>query len=144
MAETKGVDGVVKIAATGGSVANLAHVTAFTLEETTETLDVTSMGDSHRQILSTFKAFNGTIDGYWDSAQTDLGHDADTDPTIQAGTTIDFELYPAGDSGADAIYYSGSGIVTSISRSASFDGAVEFSLAFDGTGNLTYAAEDDS
>lgn len=136
MSETKGVDGVVKVATSGGSVAAVAHVTAFTLEETTETLDVTSMGDTSRQILTTFKAFSGSIDCFWDPAQSDFGHSADTDPAIQAGTTIDFELYPAGET--TAAYYAGSAIVTSISRSSSFDGAVEMSIAFEGTGDLTY------
>jgi predicted secreted protein len=134
MAETKGVDGIVKIAATGSTVATLLHVTAFTLEETTETLDVTTMGDDYRQILSTFKSFTISVDGYWDPSETGLGHGAAA-PTVQAGTTIDFELYPAGTSG---IFYSGSAIVTSISRSGSFDGAVEFSLSADGTGDLAY------
>lgn len=135
MAETKGVDGIVKVAATGQTVATILHVTAFSLEETTETLDVTSMGDSSRQILTTFKAFSGSIDCFWDPAEASFGHDAVADPAVQAGTTIDFELYPAGTSGA---YYSGSAIVTSISRSASFDGAVEMSIAFEGTGDLAY------
>jgi hypothetical protein len=76
-----------------------------------------------------------------------LGHDADTTsspgdvvgttPDVKAGDTIDFELYPAG---TGSSYYSGSAIVTSISRSASFDGAVEYSIAFEGTGDMTYAA----
>lgn len=140
MAETKGVDGVVKVASNGGTVATMAHVTAFSLEETTETLDVTSMGDTSREILTTFKAFSGSIDCYWDMTpgvgySDELAHGADTDPTIQAGTTIQFELYPAGATGS---YYAGSAIVTSISRSASFDGAVEMSIAFEGTGDLTY------
>jgi len=136
MAETKGVDGVVKIAATGSAVAAVLHVTAFNLEETTETLDVTSMGDSSREILTTFKAFSGSIDCYWDASESNLGHGA-ADPVVQAGTKIDFELYPEG-TAADAAYYSGSAIVTSISRSASFDGAVEMSIAFEGTGDLVY------
>ena len=137
MAEQKGVDGIVKIAATGGTTSAVLHVTAFSLEETTETLDVTSMGDTSREILTTFKAFSGSIDCYWDAAEANLGHDAVADPAVQAGTTIDFELYPAGATGA---YYTGSAIVTSISRSASFDGAVEMSIAFEGTGDLQYDA----
>jgi predicted secreted protein len=92
------------------------------------------MGDDYRQILSTFKSFTISVDGYWDPSETGLGHGAAA-PTVQAGTTIDFELYPAGTSG---IFYSGSAIVTSISRSGSFDGAVEFSLSADGTGDLAY------
>lgn len=135
MAETKGVDGVVKIAATGSTPAAVLHVTAFSLEETTETLDVTSMGDTSREILTTFKAFSGSIDCFWDADSPALGHDSVAEPAVQAGTKIDFELYPAGTGGA---YYTGSAIVTSISRSASFDGAVEMSVSFEGTGDLAY------
>ena len=40
----------------------------------------------------------------------------------------------------DNAYYAGDAIVTSIARSASFDGAVEYSISFDGTGDLTYNA----
>jgi predicted secreted protein len=131
MAETKGVDGVVKFGAN-----TVAHVTAFSLEETTETLDVTSMGDTSREILTTFKAFSGSVDCYWDASDLSFGHAANTDPSVQAGSTITFEFYPAGTT--DGTYYSGSAIVTSISRSASFDGAVEMSIAFEGTGDLAY------
>lgn len=151
MAEIKGVNGVVKVAPNGGSKVALLHVTAFTLEETSETIDVTTMGDASRAILSTFRGFSGSCDGYWDSNDTNLGHDADsaatgadsatdavgTSPAVKAGDTIDFEVYPAGAGGS---YYSGDAIVTSISRSASFDGAVEYSIAFEGTGDLAYSA----
>ena len=143
---TKGVDGVVKIAPTGGTVVALLNVTSFTLEETTETLDVTNMGSSNnaREILATFQSFSGTVDGYWSANDTNIGHDddddsevgdnVDTTPAVRAGAKIDFELYPTGSD----VYYSGSAIVTSVSRSASYDGAVEYSLAFDGTGPLLY------
>ena len=154
MSEIKGVNGVVKVGPTGGTVYALLHVTSFNLEETSETIDVTTMGDTSRSILSTFRGFTGTVDGYWDDNDVNLGHDADSADTtvpdsadgadvvgttsrIRVGDTIDFELYPAGTGGS---YYSGSAILTSVSRSASFDGAVEYSIAFDGTGDLTYAA----
>lgn len=153
MSEIKGVNGVVKVAPNGGNAYALLHVTAFTLEETSETIDVTTMGDASRAILSTFRGFSGSVDGYWDDNDVNLGHDADAadstvpdsadgrdvvaaSPRVKAGDRIDFEVYPAG-SGS---YYKGDAIVTSISRSASFDGAVEYSIAFEGTGDLTYAA----
>ena len=153
MAETKGVSGVVKIGPNGSTKTAMLHVTAFSLEETSETIDVTAMTDPAREIISSFRGFTGTVDGYWDQNDTNIGHDSDaastgsdsaTDavgvaPLIKAGDRIDFELYPAG-LGANSAYYSGDAIVTSISRSASFDGAVEYSIAFDGTGDLTYAA----
>ena len=132
MSEQKGIDGVVKV----GSDAIL-NVTSFTLEETTETIDVTSMGDGNRVVLPTFVGFSGSIDGYWDADDALLNHTGVVEPVIRAGETITFELYPEG-TASTALYYSGSAIVASVTRSASFDGAVEYSIAFEGTGNLTY------
>ena len=140
MAEHRRLDGVVKLAATGGTVAEILNVTSFSLEEQTETIDVTSMSStgSSREILATFLSFTGSIDGYWDKTDTQLNQDTDgVAPDIRAGETIDFELYPEGE-GSGVLYYSGSAIVTSVSRNASYDGAVEYSIAFDGTGPLTY------
>ena len=153
MAETKGVSGVVKIAPNGGSKVAMLHVTAFSLDETSETIDVTAFGDASRSVISSFRGFTGTVDGYWDQNDQNIGHDSDaigagadtgtdvvgTSPAVKAGDRIDFELYPAGTATGNA-YYSGDAIVTSISRSASFDGAVEYSISFDGTGDLSYNA----
>jgi hypothetical protein len=153
MSETKGVSGVVKIGPNGGTKTAMLHVTAFSLDETSETIDVTAMTDTSRSIISSFRGFTGTVDGYWDQNDTNLGHDSDAvgagadssddkvavAPAVKAGDRIDFELYPAG-LGANSAYYSGDAIVTSIARSASFDGAVEYSISFDGTGDLAYAA----
>jgi predicted secreted protein len=147
MAEQKGIDGIVKIDAKNGTPAAVLNVTAFTLEETTETIDVTSMGDGNRVILPTFTGFSGSVDGYWDTADAKLNHTDSVEPVIRAGITIDFEFWPEGndnsaETGGDRLYYEGSAIVTSVSRSSSFDGAVEYSIAFDGTGDLTYAKLD--
>jgi len=153
MSETKGVSGVVKIGPNGGTKTAMLHVTAFSLDETSETIDVTAFGDASRSVISSFRGFTGTVDGYWDQNDTNLGHDSDaigaggdsgtdlvgTTPAVKAGDRIDFELYPAG-TGANSAYYSGDAIVTSIARSASFDGAVEYSISFDGTGDLSYSA----
>lgn len=132
MAEQKGIDGIVKVA--GGQLLN---VTSFSLEETTETIDVTSMGDQNRVVLPTFVGFSGSFDGYWDQTDAALGHTAIAEPVIRAGETISFEFYPAGEA-AGNMYYSGNAIVASVSRSSSYDGAVEYSVSFEGTGNLAY------
>ena len=132
MAEQKGIDGIVKVGAN-----TVLNVTSFSLEETTETIDVTSMGDGNRVILPTFVGFSGSFDGYWDQTDAALNHTDTVEPVIRAGQTIAFEFYPAGVD-AGNMFYSGSAIVASVSRSASFDGAVEYSVSFEGTGDLTY------
>ena len=139
MAANKGLDGVVKMNAAGSSVASLLNVTSFSLEETTEILDVTSMdsASNSREVIATFLSFTGTVEGYWDNSDARLNHTDSVDPVVKAGAAIDFELYPEGDTASD-LYYSGSAIVTSVSRSQSFDGATQYTINFDGNGPLGY------
>ena len=143
MAETLGLNGVVRLSDTGTTLDathQMLHVTAFSIEETSETIDTTTMGDASREILSTFKGFTGTVDGYWDKDDPAIGHDASpAAPVVQAGDKIDFEVYPNGVTVAGNAIYKGSAIVTSISRSQSFDGVTEYSITFEGTGDLTYS-----
>ena len=140
--ETLGLNGVVRLSDTGTTLTashNMLHVTSFSIEETSETIDTTSMGDSSREILATFRAFTGTVDGYWDKDDAALGHDAaPVAPVVQAGDKVDFELHPSGVASGNTIY-EGSAIVTSISRSQSFDGVTEYSITFEGTGDLGYS-----
>jgi predicted secreted protein len=132
MAEQRGVDGVVKFGSN-----TLLHVTSWSLDESSETLDITQMGSAHRNVLATFKSFSGSVDAFWDTADSSFGHTDAVDPTVVAGDTVAFELYPEGE-GSGMDFYSGSAIVSSISRSASFDGAVEMSISFEGTGALNF------
>lgn len=142
MAETLGLNGVVRLSDTGTTLSathNMLNVTAFSIEETSETIDTTSMGDASREIIATFKGFSGTVDGYWDIDDAAIGHDnSPTAPVVQAGDKIDFEVYPGGLAVANLAVYKGSAIVTSISRSQSFDGVTEYSMTFEGTGDLSY------
>jgi len=142
MAETLGLNGVVRLSDTGTTLTashNMLNVTAFSLEETSETIDTTSCGDTSREIVATFKGFSGTVDGYWDIDDAAIGHDdSPTAPVVTAGDKIDFEVYPGGLAVANLAVYKGSAIVTSISRSQSFDGVTEYSMTFEGTGDLSY------
>jgi predicted secreted protein len=140
MSANKGLTGVVKLGAAGAETAIL-NVTSFSLEETTETIDVTSMDSAgnSREVLPTFISFTGTVEGYWDNTDAALKHTDAVDPVVRAGAEIGFELYPEStDSGA--LYYKGNAIVTSVSRTQSFDGATQFTVNFDGNGPLDYKA----
>ena len=55
---------------------------------------------------------------------------------ITIGSVVTLNLYPEGDTAGD-IYYGGSAIVTKFDISASFDGIVEGSIAFEGNGALS-------
>ena len=145
MAETLGLNGVVRLSDTGTTLTSsheMLHVTSFSLSETSETVDTTSMGapGNARKIIATFKGFNGSVEGYWDKDDPAIGHDASpTAPVVQAGDKIDFEFYPNTATLSGNAIYSGSAIVSDITRSQSFDGVTEYSITFDGTGALTYS-----
>lgn len=130
MATYTGSEGIVKFATSGGSVAQVAEVRSYTLEQSADTIESTTMGDSFRTYLSSLKGFTVSMDCYWDESDT-AGQGS-----IGAGDEVDFEIYPEG-TGAGAIYYSGSAIVTSVSTTASFDGLVEVSFGATGNGALT-------
>ena len=125
MAVHKGSEGTVKIGANA-----IAEIRSYSLEESADTLETTSMGDTARTYLPSLSTFSGSVDVYWD----------ETDTTGQGALTIGAEVvlnvYPEGDTSGDT-YYTGSAIVTGVTRSGSFDGMVEASISVQGTGALT-------
>lgn len=125
MATTKGSDGIVKVGSN-----TVAEVRSFSIEETADTLENTSMGDTARTFVPSLATFSGSVDVFWDETDT-TGQGALTN-----GATATLQVYPEGDQSGDT-YYSGSVIVTGITRTASFDGLVEASITFQGTGALT-------
>jgi hypothetical protein len=127
MATFKGNDGIVKLGTTGGTNI-VGEVRSYSLEHTSDTVEDTKMGDASRTYKATLKSFSGSLDVFWDD------EDANGQGAFVVGNEIEINLYPAG---ALDTYYSGTAIVTGVSRSASFDGMVEASLSVQGTGDLT-------
>jgi hypothetical protein len=110
MATHKGSEGVVKVGTN-----TVAEVRSYSIEETAETLEDTSMGDTARTYLSSLTTFSGSIDVFWDETDT-TGQGALTN-----GAEVTLNLYPEGDDSGD-IYYTGTAIVTGVTRTGSFDG----------------------
>jgi len=131
MATTKGSSGVVKLAVSGGSVAAMGEVRSFTLDETADTIEDSVMGDTARTYLSSLTSATLSMDVYWDDADA-------VQLVMDSGAALDWELYPTG-TGVGEKYYSGGGILTSKSLTASFDGMVEGSFALQVSGAVTEA-----
>ena len=125
MATHKGSEGTVKV----GSNA-IAEIRSYNIDETADTLEDTSMGDTARTYKPSLTSFSGSIDVFWDETDTS-GQGA-----LDIGAEVTLNFYPEGDTSGDT-YYSGSAIVTGVTRSASFDGLVEASISVQGTGALT-------
>jgi len=124
MATHKGSEGTVKVGANA-----VAEIRSYSIEETGDTIETTSMGDAARTYTSSLTSWSGSVDVFWDETDT-TGQGA-----LSVGTEIVLNVYPEGDASGDT-YYSGSAIVTGVSISGSFDGLVEASISFQGTGVL--------
>lgn len=127
MANHTGSEGTVKV---GTSV--IAEIRSFSVDTTADTIEDTTMGDSWRTYQSVLKTWSGSIDCYWDET------DATGQGTLVAGTQVTLNLYPEGATTGDK-YYTGTAIVTGSTVTQSFDGMVEASFKFQGTGTLTFS-----
>jgi len=125
MATHIGRDGIVKVGANA-----VAEVRSFSIEETGDTVEDTVMTDTARTFVPTLTSFTGSADVYWDETDT-TGQGA-----LTVGSSVTIGFYPEGDTTGDT-YYTGTAIVTGVSRSASFDGMVEASITLQGSGALT-------
>lgn len=125
MATHTGSEGTVKV----GSNA-IAEIRSFSIEETADTLEDTTMGDTARTYKSSLTSFSGSVDVLWDET------DSSGQGALTIGAEVTLNLYPEGDAAGDT-YLTGSAIVTGRSISSSYDGLVEMSITVQGNGALT-------
>jgi hypothetical protein len=125
MATHAGSEGTVKVGANA-----IAEIRSYSLEETADVLEDTSMGDTARTYLPSLTTFTGSIDVLWDETNS-TGQGA-----LTIGASVTLNLYPEGASTGDT-YYTGTAIVTGRNITASYDGLVEMSISVQGTGALT-------
>jgi hypothetical protein len=124
MATHTGSEGTLKVGAN-----TIGEIRSFSISESADTLEDTSMGDAARTYKPSLTTFTGSVDVFWDEA--DSGQMAMT-----VGASITFSAYPEGATAGDK-YYTGSAIVTGLTINSSFDGMVEASITLQGTGALT-------
>jgi hypothetical protein len=124
MATHTGSEGTLKVGAN-----TIGEIRSFSISESADTLEDTSMGDVARTYKSSLTTFTGSVDVFWDEADT--GQMAMT-----VGASVTFSAYPEGATAGDK-YYTGTAIVTGLTINSSFDGMVEASITLQGTGALT-------
>lgn len=125
MATHTGSEGTVKV----GSNA-IAEIRSFSIEETADTLEDTTMGDTARTYKSSLTTYTGSVDVLWDETDT-TGQGA-----LTIGAEVTLNLYPEGDTSGDT-YYTGTAIVTGRTINSTYDGLVEMSISVQGSGALT-------
>lgn len=127
----------------GNTVAELRN---YSIEMTSDTIETTNMGDVTRQYVKGLSSYTGSADVYFDpthfAATGSSGNDLDGQifASTLGGGGVAIALYPEGDigTGTDKIM-SGTVIITGYSINGTFDGLIEASVSFQGTGALTYA-----
>lgn len=127
MATHAGSEGTVKVGANA-----IAEIRSFSVEETGDTIDDTTMGDAARTYLAGLKTYTASIDCLWDETNT-TGQGA-----LTVGASVTLNLYPEGATAGD-IYYTGTAIVTGRTITSTHDGLVEMSISCQGSGGLTQA-----
>lgn len=125
MATHTGSEGTVKV----GSNA-IAEIRSYSVSETADTIEDTTMGDAARTYKASLKSFSGSIDVFWDETDTN-GQVA-----LTVGSEVTVNFYPEGATTGDT-YLTGTAIVTGKTINGSFDGMVEASITIQGTGALT-------
>ena len=125
MATHLGKEGTVQV----GSNA-IAEIRGFSIDETIDTVEDTSMGDSSKSYLASIKDFSGSVDVLYDETDTN-GQTA-----LAVGSSVTLNFAPEGSDSGD-VKLTGTAIVTGKSITSSFDGLVESTITVQGTGGLT-------
>lgn len=129
------------------------NIRSFSLEETMETIDATTMdtdGVTHRTTRPTFQGWNGSFECYWtvteaydETADPNVLESASSDAmtfTRPGKTLVEVHFWPTGDSQYE-LEYKGSGYITNRTISSAVDGMVEMSVTIAGTGAVTTATK---
>jgi len=125
MAVFTGKSGVVQL----GSNA-FAEVRSYSITETADVVESTSMGDSAKSYEATLTDFTCTLELYFD--------DTDTNAQVAAtvGSSITLNLGPEG-VGSGSYKLTGTAIVTSKNITGASEGLVEMTIECQGSGGLT-------
>ena len=129
MATHTGSEGTVRVGATNA----VLEIRSYSVEETADTIEDSSMGDGYRTFKTTLKGWSGSVDVFWDELDT-TGQGA-----LVPGSEVNVRFYPEGTATGD-VYLTGQAIVTGKTITGSFDGMVESTITVQGTGALTSAA----
>ena len=128
-----GEAGVVKFSDDGSAVTAVASVRSFTVEQSTDTIEDTVMSSD-----GAFRTYKGGLSTFSGSMDVFLRDDDDGQNSLFSAigsNATAIELYPSGET--TGIKLSGNVIITSHSITANFDGMVEASISFSGSGALT-------
>lgn len=125
MATHVGTSGVVKVGANA-----VAEVTGFSIDETSDTVEDTTLTDTAKTYKVLRSDATGTIECHWDET------DSDGQGALTVGAEVTLNLYPEGADSSDT-YYTGTAIVTGVSQSVSLDGIISRTINVQFSGGVS-------
>ena len=131
MATYKGQDGVFQAITTGGSLASTNNLKSWSIEESTDSIETTVMGNTSKTFTTGIKSWTASCEVLYD-----LSNAVQADLVI--GETVDIKIFPNTSSQTES--YAGTGIVTATSQSGALGDMVNSSVTVQGTGALTVVA----
>ena len=131
MATYEGSNGQVKVSSAGGTTIAVAEVRSWSIDVSREAVESTAMGDANRTYKKGLQSYTGSMDIVYDDT-SGAEVTAALDPANDDAVVIEFYADAAGTAA-----FSGTVITTGYSLSASYDGLIEASVSFQGTGALT-------
>ena len=126
MANHKGSEGVAKVGSN-----KIAEIKDFSLSETAETIDDTTMGDSARTKQVGLTTASGSMTAFWDET------DSSGQGAMTVGAEVTLNLYPEGATTGDT-YATLTALITEKGVSTTLDGMVETSVSFEANGAVTW------
>lgn len=130
-----GENGAVKFVGSDSTVAAVASVRTFNIDQEVQTIESTVMGSGARSYIPGLRQFSGSMDLYLrddDAGQRNLLSFANGGGSEGLAK---IELYPSGETTGQKL--AGNVIITNFSITANFDGMVEATADFQGSGSLT-------
>ena len=131
MATYKGQDGVLQAITTGGTLASTNNLKSWSIEEATDSIETTVMGDTSKTFTTGIKSWTASCEVLYD-----LSNAVQADLVI--GETVDIKIFPNTSSQTES--FAGTGIVTATSQSGALGDMVNSSVTVQGTGALTVVA----
>jgi len=137
MAFFRGEEGSVKFINGSGSVAAITSTTAWTLDTTKDTLDVTAHGDTSRSFVGSLISGSGTVDFLYTAASGDETANLLADVfTTEDAADAQFELFLDTSTSKKVSF---NGIITGTSLSSTVGDISTVSVSFITSGAITNA-----
>jgi hypothetical protein len=125
-------------APTGGTV--VGEVRNWSIEATADTIETSVMGNDTRQYVKGMSTWSGNADVLFDATLFNLINPARSGTSEVGSTPVALLVYPEGEAGSTDKLIGGFVVITGHTINASYDGLIEASISFQGSGPLYYQA----